>query len=138
MAALISTGKTASMLKAKENGVSLVDLRYDVLMTDSASGSISSQSPLAAPSFFFNDFLMILLMPSNCSLDCGCAGEAKKTLILNHEQRCRKREESNWVSLSVTMAWGMPNRRMMFFHMKLSILVAVIVARGSASTHLVK
>ncbi|KAI5316906.1 hypothetical protein L3X38_036613 [Prunus dulcis] len=58
VAALISTSKTAFVPKAKENRVSLVDLRYKVLMTDSASGSISGQSPLAAPSFFFNIFLM--------------------------------------------------------------------------------
>ncbi|CAL8175016.1 unnamed protein product [Prunus armeniaca] len=43
--ALISTGTTASVPKARENGVSPVDLRYDVLMAHSASGSISGHSP---------------------------------------------------------------------------------------------
>ncbi|CAL9000015.1 unnamed protein product [Prunus brigantina] len=39
--ALISTGMTISVLNAKENGVSPVDLRYDVLMAHNAYSSIS-------------------------------------------------------------------------------------------------
>ncbi|CAL8990850.1 unnamed protein product [Prunus brigantina] len=107
-------------------------------MDHNASGRISGQLPLAAPSFFFSVFLMILLMASTCPLDCGCAGDAKKMLMLNREQRCRKREQSNCLPLSVTIAFGRPNRQRMFFHTKCSIFAAVIVVRASGSVHLVK
>ncbi|CAL9011520.1 unnamed protein product [Prunus brigantina] len=73
-------------------------------MAHSASGSMAGQLPLAAPSFFFSVFLMILLMASTCPLDCGCAGDAKKILMLNREQRCRNHEQLNYLPLSVTMA----------------------------------
>lgn len=93
---------------------------------------------MAAPSLFFSIFLKILLMASTCLLDCRCAGEVKKMLMLNQEHRCRKREESNCLSLSVTIACGRLKQQIMFFHMKCFILVVVIVARASALTHLVK
>lgn len=82
MGALISTGMTTSVPKMRESGVSPVDLQYDMLMTNSASGSMSDHSFLAAPSFFFSVFLMILLMASTCPLDCRCASDAKKMLML--------------------------------------------------------
>ncbi|CAL9020963.1 unnamed protein product [Prunus brigantina] len=56
--ALISTGTTASVPKAREKGVSPVDLWYYVLMAHSSSGSIYGHSPLASPSFFFSVFLI--------------------------------------------------------------------------------
>ncbi|CAL2256645.1 unnamed protein product [Prunus armeniaca] len=102
-------------------------------MAQSASGSMAGQLPLATPSFFFNVFLMILLMASTCPLDSGCVGDAKKMLLLNREQRYRNREQSNCLPLSVTMAFGRPNRHRIFFHTKCSILAAVIVVRASAS-----
>ena len=45
---------------------------------------------------------------------------------------------SNCFPLSETNFCGIPNLQMMNFQMKLSIFSKVIVARGSASTHLVK
>src|ERR1035438_9418445 len=44
----------------------------------------------------------------------------------------------NWVPLSDINAYGTPNRQMIFFQMKLMVAFAVILARASASTHLVK
>ncbi|CAL2237461.1 unnamed protein product [Prunus armeniaca] len=102
---LISTSTTGSVPNARENEVSPVDLRYDVLMAHNASSRISSHSPLAGPSFFLSVFVMILLMASTCPLDCGCAGDAKKMLILNQEHRCRKREQSNCLPLSVMIVF---------------------------------
>ncbi|CAL2246182.1 unnamed protein product [Prunus armeniaca] len=71
-------------------------------------------------------------------MDCGCAGDAKKMLILNREHKCQKQEQSNCLPLSVMIAFGRPKWQMMFFHTKCSILAAVIVAKASALTHFVK
>ncbi|CAL8132455.1 unnamed protein product [Prunus armeniaca] len=79
-------------------------------MAHSVSGTMVGQLPLAAPSFFFNVFLMILLIASTCPLDCRCARDAKKMLMLKREQRCQNREQLNCLPLSVTMAFGRPDR----------------------------
>jgi hypothetical protein len=46
--------------------------------------------------------------------------------------------QSNCVPLSVTKAYGIPNRHTIAFQRKVLIAPVVIVAKGSASAHLVK
>ncbi|KAM1773896.1 hypothetical protein ACFX12_043335 [Malus domestica] len=42
---------------------------------------------------------------------------------------------TNYGPLSVMIACGMPKHQMMFFHMKRSMTIWVVVVMGSASTH---
>lgn len=107
-------------------------------MAHSASGSFFGRAPLALSSCRFIIILIILLMASNWPFDCGWAGEAKNRLILRRMQNCVKCFESNCLSLSMMMAYGMSNRQQMWVQTKSSILVVVLVAKASASTHLVK
>ncbi|KAI5317634.1 hypothetical protein L3X38_037341 [Prunus dulcis] len=106
-------------------------------MAHSAFGSFSGQTPLALYSCRFSNFLRILFTVSTWPFDWGLAGEAKNKLTLKRVQNCLKSFESNCLPLSVMIAYGIPNLQQMWVHTKSSIPAAVIVARASASTHLV-
>ena len=61
-------------------------------------------------------------------------------MILNaySEQKSLNLLLSNYFSLSETSTLGIPYLQMMFLYTKVQMLLSVIVARGFASTHLVK
>ncbi|KAI5325479.1 hypothetical protein L3X38_034553 [Prunus dulcis] len=107
-------------------------------MAHSASGSFSGQAPLTLSSCRFSSFFTILFITCTWPFDWRWAGDAKNKLIFRRVQNCLKSSELNCLPLSVMIAYGIPNRQQMWVQTKSSIFVAVMVARGSASTHLVK
>ena len=67
-----STGATASVPKARANGVSWVaDLRV-VLYAHNTSGRYSTHLPLRSSNLVFNAPLRVLMVTSTCPLDYGC------------------------------------------------------------------
>ena len=72
---LTSTGATASMPKARANGVSRVADFCVVLYAYSTSGRYSTQFPLRSSNLVFKAALRVLIVTSACPLDCGCAGD---------------------------------------------------------------
>ncbi|CAL8168125.1 unnamed protein product [Prunus armeniaca] len=77
-------------------------------------------------------------MASTWPLACGCAGEEKLKAMLKFKQNSHNRVLWNWRPLSVMRMRCSPNLQMMFFHPKTRTRASMIVARGSASTYLVK
>ena len=72
---LTSIGATASVPKARANGVSWVaDLRV-VLYAHNTSGRYSTHLPLRSSNLVFNPVLRVLIVTSVCLLDCECAGD---------------------------------------------------------------
>ena len=70
-----STCATASVPKARVNGVSWVaDLRV-VLYAHKTSGRYSTHLPLTSSNLVFNVALRFLMVTYACPLDCGCAGD---------------------------------------------------------------
>ena len=70
-----STGATASVPKARVNGVSWVaDLRV-VLYAHNTSGRYSTHLPLRSSNLVFNATLRVLMVTYVCPLDCECAGD---------------------------------------------------------------
>ena len=59
-------------------------------------------------------------------------------MIPNCEQKSRNASLSNCFPLSETKTLGMPNLHMMHLQTKLRMFFSVMVAKASASTHLVK
>ena len=72
---LTSTGATASVPKARANGVSRVADFCVVLYAYSTSGRYSTHFPLRSSNLVFNAALRVLIVTSAWPLDCGCAGD---------------------------------------------------------------
>ena len=101
-------------------------------------GSSSAQAPFLASIFFLRLLLIVLLTASTWPLACGCRGDENVLLIPSWAQISLTLALSNYAPLTVTIDAGMPWRHIMDFQMKFVVLATVILARGSASTHLVK
>ena len=132
------TGATASVPKARVNGVSWVaDLRV-VLYSHNTSGRYSTHLPLRS---------------SYLVLQCCFKGSDGDFCLSIRLRMCRRRviildpelgtkslnlALSNCFPLYDTRALGIPNLHIIERHTKLRIFCFVIVAKGSASAHLVK
>ncbi|RDX71497.1 hypothetical protein CR513_49145, partial [Mucuna pruriens] len=81
---------------------------------------------------------MTLLAASACPFAWGCSTDVKDCRICSSWQNLFIADDANWVPLFETSSAGRPNRHIIFFHTNRFNLSAVIVAIGSASTHLVK
>ena len=135
---LTSAGITASLPYASRNGVSHVGVLAVVMYAHSTLGSSSGHIPFAPSS----RVLMILskdrFVTSTCLLAYGWAGEEWWFLIPNCKQKSLKESLSNCFPLSKTKTLGISYLQTMFLQTKLLKFFYVMVARGSASTHLVK
>ena len=70
-----STGATASVLKARVNGVFWVTNLRVVPYAHNTSGRYSTNLPLRSSNLVFNAALRVLMVTSACPLDYGCAGD---------------------------------------------------------------
>ena len=66
---MISTRSTASVLKARANGVSLVADLHVVLYTHNTSGRYSTHFPFRSSSLVFSAAFRVLIETSACALD---------------------------------------------------------------------
>lgn len=137
--AVNSPGVMASSPKRSLNGEKLVALVGDVRSAHRALWSSSGQSPFGRPTRrFFKPSSWLPLARSTAPFDLGCPTDAKHIIMPKFWQNARNTAESNWVPLSVTMSRSTPYRQIMLFHAKRCATAAMILATGSASTHLEK
>ena len=128
----------ASLSYVNQNSVSPVGVLAVVLYAHNMLGSTFGHTPFVPSS----QVLMILskdrFVTSTCPLACGWAGEEWWFLILNCEKKSLKESLTNCFQLSDTKILGIPYLQTMFLQTKLLTFFSVMVAKASASTHLVK
>ena len=101
-------------------------------------GSSSTHLPFASSNFFFNPSTMTLLVASACPLHCGYAGVEYLFFMPNPQQYLWKALLSNWRQLSDMRVFGILNLVTIFHHTNFFTSWFRMLARGLASTHLVK
>ena len=135
---LTLTGITASAPYVRENGFSPVDLRGFVRYAHKTLGSSSAQLPFAPFSLLFKPFTITLFTTSTWPLPWGYAGEEYLFLMPRLLQNSRKAQLSNCSPLSDIKESGTPNLVIIFFHTNFFTSMSRILAKASASAHLVK
>ena len=121
-----------------EKGVSLVDFLRVMRYGHNTCGRSSIHLPLASSSLFFNPSAMTLFVAFAWLLPWGYAGVEYLFFMPKSQQYSRKALLLNWSPLSETRVFGIPNLVMIFHHTNLFTSWSRMLARGSASTHLVK
>ncbi|KAM0988460.1 hypothetical protein ACFX2A_012612 [Malus domestica] len=128
----------ASKPYAKKNGVSSISHLFVVRYAHRTQGSSSSHLPFLSERVFLRQLKMVLLDASACPLPCGYQGVDICCLMLYFFKNLAKSLPTNCGPLLVTMNCRIPKRQTMFFYMKRSMSVWVVVVMGSASSHFVK
>ena len=135
---LTLAGVTAFAPYVKENGVSFMDLRGVVRYAHKTLGSSSAQLPFAPSSLLFRPFTSTLFTASAWPLLWGYAGEEYLFLMPRLLQNSQKSQLSNCNPLSDIREFDTPNLVIIFFHTNFFTSTSRILARASASAHLVK
>ena len=139
---VLHTFTSASMMAyapyVKENGVSLVDLRGVVRYAHKTLGNSSAQLPLAPSNLLFNLFKIALLTASAYPLLWGYAEVEYLFMMPRSRQKSRKALLSNCNPLLEMRVFGTPNLVTIFFHTNFLTSTSWILAKASASAHLVK
>ena len=135
---LTSIGIMASAPYVRENRVSLVDLRGVIRYAQKTLGSSSAQLPFAPSSLLFRPFTITLFTASAWPLLWEYAGEEYLFLMPRLLQNSRKARLSNCSPLSDIRESDTSNLVIIFFHTNFFTSTSWILARASASAHLVK
>ena len=131
-------GMIAFEPNAKEKWVSPVAYRLVVWYAHKTPGSSSGHFPCLSVRDFLRQCMIDLLDASACPLPWGYLSVDMFCLMPYFWKNFAKSLPTNCGPLSMALDCEMPNRQMMFFHMKRSMSDWVVVVMGLASTHLVK
>jgi hypothetical protein len=120
-------------------GVKLVDLDTVVLWLHTSFINSSGYFSLGWLKInFIIPIIIISFALSTNPFDSGCLTDAKWIFIPIRSQKSLNVLASNWVPLSMVIAFSTPKRQIMFCQKNLCTVTKVIAAKGFASIHLEK